>query len=197
MNQILDALEYDLSKVRHHSNGITASSPPHHVLSHSPHNTIVQPSSANHLITDDSHQGEAHAFKIVTTKRSLLLSAPSEEEEIQWLSAVRALIARRSGQAGANVSGATNANANAGGQQPAASVNTSVGTARGLVQASVNTNAASIPIATGADVHGHAQSGSGTTLGSGSKISGRRRSASGNSAHALMNAVGSLVGSSS
>lgn len=36
-----------------------------------------------------------HTFKIITTQRPFLLSAPSEEEEIQWLSAVRALIARR------------------------------------------------------------------------------------------------------
>ncbi|KAG8954386.1 hypothetical protein FRC04_011712 [Tulasnella sp. 424] len=36
-----------------------------------------------------------HTFKIVTPKRPLLLCAPSEEEEIRWLSAVRALIARR------------------------------------------------------------------------------------------------------
>jgi hypothetical protein len=33
----------------------------------------------------------------VTTKRSLLLCSPSEEDEIRWLGAVRALIARRSG----------------------------------------------------------------------------------------------------
>lgn len=37
-----------------------------------------------------------NTFKIITTQRPFLLSAPSEEEEIQWLSAVRALIARRS-----------------------------------------------------------------------------------------------------
>lgn len=37
-----------------------------------------------------------HTFKIVTTKRTLVLCAPSEEESIKWLSAVRALIARRS-----------------------------------------------------------------------------------------------------
>lgn len=36
-----------------------------------------------------------NTFKIITTKRPFLLSAPSEEEEIRWLSAVRALIARR------------------------------------------------------------------------------------------------------
>lgn len=37
-----------------------------------------------------------NTFKIITTKRPFFLSAPSEEEEIRWLSAVRALIARRS-----------------------------------------------------------------------------------------------------
>jgi len=36
-----------------------------------------------------------HTFKIVTTKRTLLLCAPSEEDEIKWLGAIRALIARR------------------------------------------------------------------------------------------------------
>ena len=35
-------------------------------------------------------------FKIVTTKRTLLLCAPSEEDELRWLGAVRALITRRS-----------------------------------------------------------------------------------------------------
>jgi len=40
--------------------------------------------------------GSKHTFKIITTERgAFLLCAPSEEEEIRWLSAVRALIARR------------------------------------------------------------------------------------------------------
>ena len=39
--------------------------------------------------------GNSHTFKIVTTKRTLLLCAPSEEEEIKWLSAICALVARR------------------------------------------------------------------------------------------------------
>lgn len=39
----------------------------------------------------------SNTFKIITTQRPFLLSAPSEEEEIRWLSAVRALIARRTG----------------------------------------------------------------------------------------------------
>jgi len=36
-----------------------------------------------------------HTFKIVTTKRTLLLCAPSEDDEIKWMGAIRALIARR------------------------------------------------------------------------------------------------------
>jgi pleckstrin homology domain-containing family A member 1/2 len=44
---------------------------------------------------DDAHR--THTFKIVTTKRTLLLCAPSEEEEIKWLGAIRALTTRRSG----------------------------------------------------------------------------------------------------
>ncbi|KDQ57062.1 hypothetical protein JAAARDRAFT_178587 [Jaapia argillacea MUCL 33604] len=86
LSQILDALEYDLPPHR----GITPhthASPP--VVSPPP----VQHPGSDEL--DDSHK--KHTFKIVTTKRTLLLCAPSEEEEIRWLSAVRALIARRSG----------------------------------------------------------------------------------------------------
>ena len=46
--------------------------------------------------------GGAHVFKVVTTKRALVLSAPSEEEEIRWVSAVRALLARRGERDGAS-----------------------------------------------------------------------------------------------
>jgi len=81
-SQILDALEYDLPSNRHspHAGPPAAVSPP-----------TVPPSSN----ADELHG--AHTFKIVTTKRNLLLCAPTEEDEIRWLGAVRALIARRSG----------------------------------------------------------------------------------------------------
>ncbi|KAF8656277.1 hypothetical protein AX16_002713 [Volvariella volvacea WC 439] len=75
-NDILDALEYDLPTHRHGSTAPSAS-------------TVAAPSDV-----DDSKS--THTFKIVTTKRALLLCAPSEEDEIKWLGAVRALIARRS-----------------------------------------------------------------------------------------------------
>lgn len=48
-----------------------------------------------HQFFEDKDSLRQHAFKIVTTKRTLLLCAPSEEEEIRWLSAIGALIARR------------------------------------------------------------------------------------------------------
>ena len=72
LSQILDAFEYDVPP---------ATAPPSHTRGGSDEvdQTLLK-----------------HTFKIVTTKRTLVLCAPSEEEEIQWLSAVRALIARRS-----------------------------------------------------------------------------------------------------
>ncbi|KAG6845481.1 hypothetical protein H0H87_008841 [Tephrocybe sp. NHM501043] len=85
LSQILDALEYDLPPNR---NAASLSSP----ISSLP--TSVSPSS-----DADAPQG-SHTFKIVTTKRALLLCAPSEEDEIKWLGAIRALIARRSGVPG-------------------------------------------------------------------------------------------------
>ncbi|KAF8606508.1 PH-domain-containing protein [Ceratobasidium sp. AG-I] len=66
VTQILDAIE------------ITAA------RSHTP--SISPPSTAG---------DKDHTFKIITPKRAFMLCAPSEEEEIKWLSAVRALIARR------------------------------------------------------------------------------------------------------
>ena len=72
LSQILDAFEYDVPP---------PTAPPSHLRGGS----------------DEVDQTSLkHTFKIVTTKRTLVLCAPSEEEEIQWLSAVRALIARRS-----------------------------------------------------------------------------------------------------
>ncbi|KAJ4477403.1 pleckstrin-like protein [Lentinula aciculospora] len=74
-SDILDALEYD-------------------VLSHRPH----YPPSVSSPPNSEGGEGPstAHTFKIITTKRTLLLCAPTEEDEIKWLGAVRALIARRS-----------------------------------------------------------------------------------------------------
>jgi len=81
LSQILDAFEYELPTSRN----VPAVSPP----------VAAPPQLRTGGEEGDGSQGK-HTFKIVTTKRTLLLCAPSEEEEIKWLSAVRALIARRS-----------------------------------------------------------------------------------------------------
>jgi len=79
-SNILDALEYDLPLARQNLGAPYTGSPP---------------SLSGSGDQEDAHR--AHLFKIVTTKRTLLLCAPSEEDELRWLGAVRALIARRSG----------------------------------------------------------------------------------------------------
>jgi len=71
-NDILDTLEYDLQSPQRQYSG-TASSP------------------QGYQADDD----KTHTFKIVTTKRTLLLCAPSEDDEIKWMGAIRALMARR------------------------------------------------------------------------------------------------------
>ncbi|KAF7312574.1 Pleckstrin-like protein [Mycena indigotica] len=78
--EILDALEYELAPHRQTPSGGSGVSP------------SVAPAG------DDDNN--THTFKIVTTKRTLLLCAPNEEDEIKWLGAIRALIARRSGTGG-------------------------------------------------------------------------------------------------
>ncbi|KAL0953253.1 hypothetical protein HGRIS_004505 [Hohenbuehelia grisea] len=92
--QILDALEYDLPAHRHkdkesssHSTGPTPATPP-------AFSSVPAGAAGAEGAGGDAER--PHTFKIVTTKRALLLCAPSEEDEIRWLGAVRALIARRS-----------------------------------------------------------------------------------------------------
>ncbi|KIJ13382.1 hypothetical protein PAXINDRAFT_117059 [Paxillus involutus ATCC 200175] len=82
VSEILDALEFDMQTHKHN-----AGAPPPSIS--------TQPWSP----TPDTRKSARgpYTFKVVTTKRTLLLCAPSEEEEIKWLSAVRALLARRTG----------------------------------------------------------------------------------------------------
>ncbi|KAJ6624043.1 hypothetical protein B0H10DRAFT_2008293 [Mycena sp. CBHHK59/15] len=96
--EILDALEYDLPANRQNP-------------------ALVAPPTGPPTAGPPSADDEANTFKIVTTKRTLLLCAPSEEDEIKWLGAIRALIARRSGSGGVpgaatKIGGGAGANAN-------------------------------------------------------------------------------------
>lgn len=80
VSEILDALEFDMQSHRH-GGGIP---PP-----------VISTQASGGPPENRNLACGSYTFKIVTTKRTLLLCAPSEEEEIKWLSAVRALIARR------------------------------------------------------------------------------------------------------
>lgn len=53
-------------------------------------------STQHHQIqTDKAHSAsDDHTFRIVTAKRTIVLCAPSEEDEIKWLAAFRALLNR-------------------------------------------------------------------------------------------------------
>lgn len=84
-------MDYDLPTHRHHPTVLTpsVSSPPSHS------NTGGSTTGGVSDLSDTQQRN--FTFKIVMTKRNLLLCAPSEEDEIKWLGAVRALIARRSG----------------------------------------------------------------------------------------------------
>jgi len=77
-NDILDALEYD---------------PPAYIHRQGPTTPTVATTPYGGVEGDEVNS--THMFKIVTTKRTLLLCAPSEDDEIKWLGAIRALIARR------------------------------------------------------------------------------------------------------
>ncbi|KZT29975.1 PH-domain-containing protein, partial [Neolentinus lepideus HHB14362 ss-1] len=82
---ILDALEIDLPR-------------PRTGAGHVPPGGAASPQAAAAVNSEEGEPSQReNTFQIVTTKRTLVLCAPSEEEEIKWLSAVRALIARRSG----------------------------------------------------------------------------------------------------
>ncbi|KAH8117773.1 PH-domain-containing protein [Phellopilus nigrolimitatus] len=99
LSQVIDALEYDFSHGAPSSSSATTSG--EHSNAH-PH----ERDAANGALGSGGSSGGQYTFKIVTTKRSLLLCAPSEAEEIKWLSAVRALIARRANPAGGTIQGA-------------------------------------------------------------------------------------------
>lgn len=95
LNDILDAMDYDMPVHRHHHH--------HHpnVLAPSVSSTPSHGNSGGYTTGGTSDLSDSQrknfTFKIVMTKRNLLLCAPSEEDEIKWLGAVRALIARRAG----------------------------------------------------------------------------------------------------
>lgn len=66
-------------------------------------NTSARPTSSGGLSGAEEDAGTLagtltggkFTFKVITPKKTLLLCAPSEEEEVKWIGAIRVLIARR------------------------------------------------------------------------------------------------------
>ncbi|KAG8830745.1 hypothetical protein FRC17_004308 [Serendipita sp. 399] len=98
LNQILDAIEHrpapskiqgpSLNEATTHDNSTASTS-----RNGTSHNQNGSNSSQPPYPNDTP--GVNYTFKVITPKKTLLLCAPSEEEEVKWISAVRALIARR------------------------------------------------------------------------------------------------------
>ncbi|GEM12332.1 PH domain containing protein [Rhodotorula toruloides] len=86
LNAILDAIEYEprqpASNAHKRASVVSASSP-----------NLSSPSLAPPVV--EGGKTLAHTFKIITPKRTYLVCAPSEEDEIKWLAALQYLVARR------------------------------------------------------------------------------------------------------
>jgi len=98
VSQILDALEVDLPLTARLP-GSPSVPPPLPNPSITGASNVSGSSAGGGASSVDAADTDQHVFKIVTAKRTLLLCAPTEEEEIKWLSVIRALIARRSSTA--------------------------------------------------------------------------------------------------
>lgn len=97
VGRILDAIEFDPSPSM--SNRHTIQSPSNHHAS-LPHGFGGEASSSSMQGTSSISQALAkqdqpieHCFKIITSERTYLVNAPTEEDEIRWISAVRCLLA--------------------------------------------------------------------------------------------------------
>jgi len=133
LNQILDAMEYRPAPANHshrHTSPIRAASElgssavASLAESSATQKSLNQPqaSSATQQIHTEPYplSGVNYTFKVFTPKRTYLLCAPSEEEEVGWISAIRALIARRTKEKEAENLGAVTEEAKKASSKPGA-----------------------------------------------------------------------------
>ncbi|KAL8276112.1 hypothetical protein RQP46_011494 [Phenoliferia psychrophenolica] len=86
--RILDAIEFDPSLER-------SPAPSRRPLSQSSALSPSSPAAALAPAFEGGAKNYEHCFKIITPKRTYLVCAPSEEDEIAWLAALQCLVARR------------------------------------------------------------------------------------------------------
>ncbi|GAA5988746.1 hypothetical protein JCM10908_006154 [Rhodotorula pacifica] len=96
LTSVLDAIEYEApspsSPLAQKRSSVAA-----HPGATSPHGgaTLGVGGGVGGASSGGDSRGLEHAFKIITPKRTYLVCAPSEEDEIKWLAALQCLVARR------------------------------------------------------------------------------------------------------
>lgn len=119
LNQVLDAMEYRPAPANHNHRHTSPHRAPGDTISSaliSPGETSALPKGTSQAQTSNLSaqtpvepylvSGVNYTFKVITPKKTLLLCAPSEEEEVNWISAIRVLIARRTKEKEAEAAGA-------------------------------------------------------------------------------------------
>lgn len=101
--EIMDVMEYDLGSSPSSGPSLSLSPTSFPRLgfitgspeSRGPPAMPTSPSMDTGALTPDTHHRADHCFRIVTTSRPFVLCAPTEDEEIQWLSALQTLLHRQ------------------------------------------------------------------------------------------------------
>ena len=101
--EIMDVMEFEVGVATSSGSGLSfspSSFPRLGFITGSPESrgTPAMPTSPSmdaNALSPDLHHRTDHCFRIVTTSRTFVLCAPTEDEEIQWLSALQTLLHRR------------------------------------------------------------------------------------------------------
>lgn len=137
LNQILDAMEYRPAPANHNRHASPNRGPGDagsSVIATSGENTSTQKGSTQGQASSSNAQqppvepylvsGVNYTFKVFTPKKTFLLCAPSEEEEVSWISAIRVLIARRTKEKEAEAAGGVHEDGKKPSSKPAATSRT-------------------------------------------------------------------------
>ncbi|KAK4046748.1 Subunit of the glycosylphosphatidylinositol transamidase complex-like protein [Microbotryomycetes sp. JL201] len=100
ITRILDAIEYEGGGGGGGGTGVGTGARRQSTLSEpmSPGSSSSMPLSSPANLISQADRNYENCFKIITPKRTYLVCAPTEEDEIKWLAALQCLVARKSGK---------------------------------------------------------------------------------------------------